>query len=84
MMKKLQFLFVAMMLLISIDVKADDIVNSSLNLNNPDVRKCLLDATKSEGWKLASVYLSSDDKLVYIFDKGNDTKIYTSKDVFSK
>ena len=32
MMKKLQLLFVAIILLISIDVKADDIVNSSLNL----------------------------------------------------
>ncbi|WP_406685417.1 hypothetical protein N1F78_06740 [Seonamhaeicola sp. MEBiC1930] len=71
------------MLSFSIDANADTIKNSNLNLNNPDVRKCLLDATKSEGWKLASVYMNSDDKLVYVFDKGNDTKIYTSKEVFS-
>ncbi|WP_282134777.1 hypothetical protein [Seonamhaeicola maritimus] len=84
MMKKLQLVLVAVALTFSIGASADTIKNSNLNLNNPDVRKCLLDATKSEGWKLASVYLNSDDKLVYIFDKGNDTKIYTSKEVFTK
>ena len=83
-MKKLQLLIVAMVLMLSIDASADTIKNSKLNLNNPDVRKCLLEATKSSGWELASVYLNSDNKLVMIFDKGNDTKIYTSKEVFSK
>ena len=60
MMKKLQLLFVAMMLLLSVGVNADTIKNSELNLINPDVRKCLLDASSSEGWKLESVY--SDEK----------------------
>ena len=49
MMKKLQLLFVAMMLLFAIDVKADDTINSNLNLKNPDVRKCLMEDSKSEG-----------------------------------
>ncbi|TXG37059.1 hypothetical protein [Seonamhaeicola maritimus] len=84
MMKKLHLVLAVIMLSFSISANADTIKNSDLNLNNPDVRKCLLDATKSEGWNLASVYLNSDDKLVYIFDKGNDTKIYTSKEVFTK
>lgn len=77
MMKKLQLLFVAMLFLLSMDVKADDIiVNSDLNLYNPDVRKCLLEASKKEGWELKSVYLNADEKLVMIFDKGKDSKIY--------
>lgn len=79
MMKKLQLLFVAIMLLLSVDVKADDAINSSLNLNNPDVRKCLLEATKTEGWKLAALYINADEKLVMIFEKGNNTKTYLSK-----
>lgn len=79
MMKKLQLLFVAMMLLLSIDVKADDIINSSLNLSNPDVRKCLLEASKTEGWKMAAFYFNADEKLVMIFEKGNNTKTYMSK-----
>lgn len=78
-MKKLQLLFVAMMLLLSVGVNADTIKNSELNLNNPDVRKCLLEASKKEGWVLKSVYHNSKKELVMIFDKGNDTKIYTSK-----
>mgnify|MGYP000586727833 CR=1 FL=1 len=83
MMKKLQLLFIAVILLLSVDMKADTIKNSELNLNNPDVRLCLLEASKNEGWKLASVYLDSEEKLVMIFDKGNDTKIYTSREVLS-
>jgi hypothetical protein len=80
MMKKLQFLLITMMLLLSVHVNADEIiVNSNLDLYNPDVRKCLLDATKQEGWELKSVYLNSEDKLIMIFDKGNDTKIYKTK-----
>lgn len=78
-MKKLQLLFVALMLLISIDMKADDTINSSLNLNNPDVRKCLVEASKSEGWKLAAFYLNADEKLVMLFEKDNKTKVYMSK-----
>lgn len=82
MMKKLQLVFVAVALLFSMGASADTIKNSDFDLNNPDVRKCLLDATKSEGWNLASVYLNSDNKLVFIFDKNDDTKIYTSKAAF--
>ena len=79
MMKKLQLLFVAMALLISIDMRADDVINSSLNLSNPDVRKCLLEATKTEGWKLTALYYNADENLVMIFEKGNNTKTYLGK-----
>jgi len=79
MMKKLQFGFLAIALLFSVNMKAEDIINSSLNLENPDVRKCLLEASKSEGWELKSVYVNTEDQLVMIFDKGNDTKIYKTK-----
>ena len=48
MMKKLQLLAVVATCLMSFEMKADDItVNHSLNLYNPDVRKCLLDASKA-------------------------------------
>ncbi|NJX14134.1 hypothetical protein ABI125_01825 [Tamlana crocina] len=79
-MKKLQLLSLAFGLLFTIDMKADDvIVNSNLNLYNPDVRKCLLDASKNEGWELKSVYLNDQKELVMVFDKGNNTKIYKTK-----
>ena len=79
-MKKLQLLVVAMILLFSVDMKADDvIVNSNLNLYNPDVRKCLLEASKKEGWELKSVYMNSSEELVMIFDKGNNTRVYKTK-----
>jgi len=91
-MKKLQLLSVAVMLLFSINMNAnnvtktddttktdDVIVNSSLDLYNPDVRKCLLDATNVEGWELQSVYLNSEDKVVMIFDKNDTKKVYMSK-----
>ncbi|MFY0713541.1 hypothetical protein J1D01_07690 [Seonamhaeicola sp. NFXS20] len=84
MMKKLQLILAVVALTFSISVNADTIKNSDLNLNNPDVRKCLLDATQSEGWTLAAVYMNANNKIVYVFDKGNDTKVYTSKEVFSK
>ncbi|MFI1772758.1 hypothetical protein [Thalassobellus citreus] len=83
MKKKLQLLAVAATLLLSFNAKADTIKNSKLNLNNPDVRKCLLEASETDGWKLASVYLNDDNKIVMIFDKDNDTKVYTSKEVLS-
>lgn len=87
-MKKLQLLSVAAMLLFSINMNAknvdetktdDVIVNSSLNLLNPDVRKCLLESSKTEGWDLKSVYLNSEDKVVMIFNKADNKKIYMSK-----
>lgn len=76
-MKKI--LLASAMILLSISVNADDIINSDLNLYNPDVRKCLLEASKEDGWELKSVYMNSNDKLVMIFDKGDTTKIYKSK-----
>ena len=79
MKKKLQLLSVATMLLLSVNVSAETIINSELNLNNPDVRKCLIETTKAEGWKIASVYMNSSEKLVYVFSKDNDDKVYISK-----
>ena len=79
-MKKLQLLPLAFAFLFSLNMKADDvIVNSNLNLYNPDVRKCLLETSKSEGWELKSVYLNSNQELVMVFDKGETTKIYKTK-----
>ena len=78
-MKKLQLLFVAMMLLLSVGVNADTIKNSELNLINPDVRKCLLDASSSEGWKLESVYSDEKENLVMIFGKNGNKRMYISK-----
>lgn len=74
-----RFLLASAMILLSISVNAEDIINSDLNLSNPDVRKCLLEASTEDGWKLKSVYMNSNDKLVMVFDKGDTTKIYKSK-----
>ena len=79
MKKKLQLLTAAFMILLSINVNADNIINSDLNLYTPDVRKCLLETSKNEGWELKATYINSEDKLVYVFSKGNDDKIYLSK-----
>ena len=79
MKKKLQLLAAAFMILLSINVNADTIINSDLNLYNPDVRKCLLETSKNEGWVLKATYINSEEKLVYVFSKGNDDKIYLSK-----
>jgi len=79
MKKKLQLLATATFLLLTVKMSADTIVNSDLNLYNPDVRKCLLDASKSEGWELKSIYMDKGEKLVYIFTKGTDKKVYISK-----
>ena len=65
--------------MLSIKMKADTIINSDLNLYNPDVRKCLIEASQSEGWELKSIYMNSEEKLVYVFSKDNDDKIYLSK-----
>lgn len=81
MKKKLQLVLVAITLLISFNAKADDTIkNSELNLNNPDVRKCLIESSKSDGWRLASVTMNKKNKLVLIFDKGNTTRVYTNKE----
>lgn len=73
-----RILLASAMILLSVSVNADDIINNDLNLNNPDVRKCLLEASEEDGWKLKSVYMNSNDKLVMVFDKGDTTKIYKS------
>ena len=79
MMKKLQLLSVVAMLLVSFTIEANDIpVNSTLNLYNPDVRKCLLESAKNEGWELKSVYLNSKKELVMIFEKDNNKRVYKS------
>lgn len=78
--KKLQLFCVAVVLFFSVKVNADDVIRiNNLNLLNPDVRKCLIESSKNEGWELKSVYMNSDSKLVYVFSKGNSDKIYTSK-----
>ena len=83
-MKKLQLLLIVMVLMVSVQVNAtDNPINTQFNLNNPDVRKCLLEASESDGWKLLSVYLNADEKIVMIFDKGADSKVYTSKQALS-
>ena len=79
MMKKLQLLSVAVMLLLSVKMNADVIKINNLNLLNPDVRKCLKEASANDGWELKSIYANSDEKLVFVFSKGNDDKVYTSK-----
>ena len=79
MKKKLQLLLVAFTLLVSFNVKADTIINSELNLLNPDVRKCLREASEVEGWKVESIYMNSDDNLVYVFSKENNNRVYISK-----
>ncbi|MEL0651944.1 hypothetical protein V6246_10960 [Algibacter sp. TI.3.09] len=77
-MKKLQLLSVAAMLLFSVNINADT-VKTNLNLFNPDVRKCLIEASESEGWKLEAVYTDEQDKLVMVFEKGTETKTYIDK-----
>ena len=79
MKKKLQLLSVAVILFLSANVNAETITNAELNLNNPDVRKCLIEASKAEGWKIASVYMNSYEKLVYVFSKDNNDKVFISK-----
>ncbi|MGC6432391.1 MAG: hypothetical protein ACON5F_15205 [Jejuia sp.] len=76
-MKKI--LLSAAIVLLSLSASADDKINTSLNIMNPDVRKCLLEASKADGWELMSVYLDEDEKIVMIFGKGKEEKIYKSK-----
>ncbi|WP_242092296.1 hypothetical protein [Aestuariivivens sediminicola] len=79
-MKTLQSLLVAVLLLLSFNAKADDmILNTDLNLFNPDVRKCLIESSKEDGWELKSVYLNTKNEIIMIFDRGDETKIYKSK-----
>lgn len=79
-MKTLQPIFAAFILLISFNVKAENVIlNKNLNLFNPDVRKCLIDSSKVEGWQLKSVYLNTKKEIVMIFEKDGDIKIYKSR-----
>ena len=77
--KKIQFLLVALAIFVSTSVKADPIINSTLDLLNPDVRKCLLQSCKADGWELKAVYLNSSEKLVYIFSKDGQDLKYINK-----
>ncbi len=76
-MKTLKLPFLALLAtFFSFNVSATEI---ELDLLNPDVRKCLIEASKSEGWKLEALYENKQNKLVFIFSKGNETKTYISK-----
>ena len=78
-MKKLKLLLLAMVLMVSTQVEAtENPINAEFNLINPDVRKCLIEASKSEGWKLETFYMNSEEKLVMIFGKEDETKVYVS------
>ncbi|WMI66542.1 hypothetical protein RBH94_05120 [Aestuariibaculum sp. YM273] len=71
-MKKL-LLFTGMLLLTT-HVKA---VELNLNLNNPDVRQCLIDSANEEGWELKAKYLDENDKVVLVFKKEDKVVEYT-------
>ena len=74
-MKKLQLLCASLMLLLTVTVNAAEL---RLNLENPDVRKCLVEATEDEGWELKASYMNDNEKLVMIFVKGTKSRSYTS------
>lgn len=76
-MKKI--LLFATIVLLSFSASADDKINTSLNIMNPDVRKCLLEASKADSWELMATYLDKDEKIVMVFGKGDETKTYKSK-----
>ena len=54
-------------------------VDNDLNLENPDVRKCLIEAAASEGWMLHSKEYNANKKLVMVFKRNNEEKVYTNK-----
>lgn len=79
-MKTLQSILAAFVLLISFNVQADNVIlNKNLNLFNPDVRQCLIESSKAEGWELRSVYLNTKSEIIMIFEKDGDKKIYKSR-----
>lgn len=79
-MKTLQSFFATAILLLSFNVQADDtFLNTDLNLFNPDVRQCLKEASKAEGWTLKSVYLNTKKEIIMIFEKDGEKRIYRSK-----
>ncbi|MCH4552020.1 MULTISPECIES: hypothetical protein [Aestuariibaculum] len=62
------------MLLLTANVKA---VELNLNLNNPDVRQCLIDSASKDGWELKAKYLDDNDKVVLVFKKEGQVVEYT-------
>lgn len=79
-MRKLQLLLIAIVLMVSMQVNANEKpINREFNLNNPDVRKCLIEASKSEGWKLEAYYINANNKLVMVFGKDGETKVYATR-----
>lgn len=73
---KIKLLCLSAMFLFSISVSA---IDTDLNLENPDVRKCLIEAAASEGWMLHSNEYNANKKLVLVFKRNNEEKVYTSK-----
>lgn len=71
-MKKL--LLFSGLLLLTANVKA---IELNLNLNNPDVRQCLIDSASEEGWELKAKYLDDNDKVVLVFKKDDKVVEYT-------
>ncbi|WP_194768643.1 hypothetical protein [Tamlana sp. I1] len=74
-MKNVKLLCASLMLLLSISLSATEL---KLDLKNPDVRKCLLEAASNQGWLLDTVYQDSEGNLVFILTKGEETRTYTS------
>ncbi len=73
-MKKLFYTFVMSFAFLA--YPQDD---TGLNLRNGDVLHCLVDAAKSEGWLLISIYDNTENKRVVMFKKGKDFKKYVSR-----
>ncbi|MBD0833899.1 hypothetical protein [Aestuariibaculum suncheonense] len=62
------------MLLLTLSAKA---IELNLNLNNPDVRQCLIDSASEAGWELKAKYLDDNDKVVLVFKKDGQIVEYT-------
>lgn len=73
---KFKLLLLSIMFFMSLSVTALD---KELNLENPDVRKCLIQAAASEGWMLSSSEYNQNKKLVMVFKKNNEERVYVSK-----
>lgn len=50
-----------------------------LNLENGDVRKCLIESAEQEGWTVLKPYYNKNGKLVIVVYKGSVTRKYVSK-----
>lgn len=73
---KLKLLVLSAIFLFSISVSA---IEKELNLENPDVRKCLIEAAASDGWVLFSKEYNKSKKLVMVFKKNGEERVYVSK-----